>query len=493
MDTTADSSYDELPYEDLAFFHTHPSNLAAVAMLCGLSPPPVAACSVLELGCGSGFNLLAMSESLPNARMVGIDLSRRQIEAGRELAARAGLANVELRVGDVGAIDESLGQFDYVIAHGLLSWVPAAVREAILGACRRHLQPDGIAYLSYNAYPGWHLRGLLLDALRFHAGIDGTPLERVRRARAALERMVAELPERDSDYASLLRREVESLHADGDAYVFHEFLEADNHPLRFAEFAAHAASSGLRYVAEARYGTSAVAQRGDMRRTLDAVSQDVLRQEQYHDLLRNRYFRQSLLCHGDRTPVGRPPPEALDRLAILGRVECLAPEADAARGFRLHDGTSVRTGNPLFAAILDRLAKTWPQASTVRSLADAVDADLEGVAMPPGATRHAVILEGVIIGYGWGWWHLHAHLPPAALVPGECPRALAVARICAANTTSVTNLLHMPVDLDAGQQAVLLRLDGRTTRDRLSDALQMAPQDVERTIRFLAEAYLLGG
>lgn len=492
MDTTADSSYDELPYEDLAFFHTHPSNLAAVALLCGLSPPPVAACSVLELGCGSGFNLLAMSESLPNARLVGIDLSQRQIEAGRELAARAGLTNVELRVGDVAALPESIGRFDYIIAHGLLSWVPAEVRDAVLRVCRHHLQPDGIAYLSYNAYPGWHLRALLLDALRFHAGSNGTPLERVRRARLALDRMVADLPERDSAYASLLEREVASLQADSDAYVFHEFLETDNHPLHFAEFAALAAANGLRYVAEARYGTSAVAQRGDMRRTLDAVGHDLLRQEQYHDLLRNRYFRQSLLCHVERQPLRRPPVEALDALAILARVDRLAQEAGGERAFRLHDGATVRTGNPLFAAILDRLAKAWPQAATVKSLADAVDAELAGVEMPPGATRHAVILEGILVGYGWGWWHLHAHLPPAAIEPGERPHALALARIGAAAENSVTNLLHMPVELESDQQAVLQRLDGRA-RAEVAEALGITLEDLGRTLGALGRAYLLVG
>lgn len=113
-----------------------------------------------------------------------LHLSRRQIEAGREMAVRVGVANVDLRVGDVAALDGALGKFDFIVAHGLLSWVPAAVREAIFHTCRRHLRPDGIAYLSYNAYPGWHLRGVLLEALQFHADLPGTPIERVRHARA---------------------------------------------------------------------------------------------------------------------------------------------------------------------------------------------------------------------------------------------------------------------------------------------------------------------
>ncbi len=487
----SDTTYDELPYEDLAFFHTHPANLAAVAMLCGLRAPPIERCSVLELGCGAGFNLIAMSESLPGARLVGIDFSCRQIEAGRELAVRAGAANVDLRAGDVAALDESLGRFDYVIAHGLLSWVSPDVRSAIFGACKRHLEPGGIVYLSYNAYPGWHLRGLLFDALRFHAAFEGTPLERVRRARAALEQMIDDLPEPDVEYARLLRSEIEALRDDQDAYVFHEFLEADNHPLHFAEFAVQAAQAGLRYVAEARFGTSAIAQRGDMRRRLEAVSPDLLRQEQYHDLLRNRYFRQSLLCHADLPPNGSPPHAALDGLTVLARVEPLPAEADGVRPFRLRDGSVVRLDNALLIAILDRLARAWPQPLGAGALADAVAADLAGIAMPPGASAGAAVREGVLVGYGWGWWQLLARAPAAALVPGERPRALALARLVARDASSVTNLLHSPVDLDAMQRSVILRLDGIATIDEIALALGIPRDAVAATVQSLAAAWLL--
>src|SRR5262245_60448117 len=190
-------SYDELPYEDLAFYHTHPSNLAVVAALCGLRPPPVEACRVLELGCGSGFNLLAMAQSLPAARFVGVDLSARQIDHGRALAAALGAGRVELHARSVTDLDASLGQFDYVIAHGLFSRVPEPVRAAVLDACRRHLAPNGVAYVSYSTYPGWHVRTILRDVLLFGAPADAPPLERVRAARAALERLLGDLPDQD--------------------------------------------------------------------------------------------------------------------------------------------------------------------------------------------------------------------------------------------------------------------------------------------------------
>lgn len=493
MEPKAASTYDEMPYEDVAIYHTHPSNLAVVATLCGLSAPPIDDCRVLELGCGAGFNLLAMSQSLPGARLVGIDLSSRHIEAGREMAGAIGAANVDLRVGDIGKLDASLGEFDYVIAHGVLSWVPPAVREEIFGICRRHLQPAGIAYLSYNTYPGWHQRGILRDVLRFHASIEGSPLQRVQHARAMLERMVGEIPDRDSDYLRFLRREVEGLRDDSDAYVFHEFLETHNHPLRFEEFAALAASSGLRYFAEARYGTAAFVQDGEVRQALDAVSGDLLRQEQYLDLLRNRFFRQSLICHAAQQPTWKLSPRSRGSLVVISKVEQVSPDAQGRRTFRLHGEYEVRPADPVIVAILDVLSEMWPVSMTTRQLIGMAAERLDAGVLPPGVPAEPAIASTIAAGYGWGYWHLYAHNPPAVVDPGEYPRAGALARVCAARSASVTNLLHRPVELSTDEQAVLARLDGRISAEALSASLAMAPDAIERTIRRLAESYLLEG
>jgi SAM-dependent methyltransferase len=484
-------SYDELPYDDLAFYHTHPSNLAVVATLCGLEPPAVEGCRVLELGCGTGFNLLAMKQSLPGARLVGIDRSRRQIEHGRALAAAVGADDVELHARDLADIDESFGRFDYVIAHGLFSWVPAGVREAILAVCKRHLGPHGIAYLSYNTYPGWHLRTILRDVLRFHAPAEAPPLEQVTRARAALEQLLGELPDLDTDYARLLRAEVESLRRDSDTYVFHEFLEADNQPLRVEEFARLATSQRLRFVGEARYGTNSFTQRGNLARALTGVSDDLIRREQYHDFLRNRSFRQSLLCHADLAPSWSPSARALGRLHALARVEPLGAAADGGEQFRLDGKQVLTTAEPVLRGVLHCLHQAWPRTISVQDLAAAVVHRLGADATAPDVPPLRRVGASVLLGYADDLWWLFAYVPPFVSDPGERPRACALARYLAKQGAEITNLLHRRIQLTAAERAALGRLDGRTTREELASDLTMTRQAVADCLSRLAESALL--
>ena len=99
------SSYDEMPYINKAFPQTHPDRLATLARLFGVATPDIDTCRVLELGCASGDNLIPMAMSLPNARFVGIDNSRRQIEQGARTASTLRLRNIELRHGDIAEVD----------------------------------------------------------------------------------------------------------------------------------------------------------------------------------------------------------------------------------------------------------------------------------------------------------------------------------------------------------------------------------------------------
>src|SRR5262249_2639278 len=223
------ASYDELPYPRLPFAETHPDNLATVASLFGLRPAPVERCRVLELGCAGGGNLLPMAGALPASRFVGIDLSRRQIEDGRRVVAELGLSNVELRHLSILDVDDGFGEFDYVVCHGVYSWVPEPVQDKILAIGARHLAPHGVAYVSSNTYPGWHGRGLLRDLLRFHAGTDGPGPQRVARARQVFEflRRIREGPGGNfgRTFWRFLTEELEGLQQLPDSYLLHEHLE----------------------------------------------------------------------------------------------------------------------------------------------------------------------------------------------------------------------------------------------------------------------------
>src|SRR5262249_50413347 len=157
---------------------THPDCLAAVAALLGLRPAPPDRCRVLELGCTDGGNLIAMALTLPESRFVGVDLSPRQVADGQAVVRDLGLTHVELRALSIRDVADSFGQFDYILCHGVSPWVPAEVRDKILSVCKRNLAPRGVAYVSYNTYPGWHLWTPLRDLARFHTRCFGEAAER---------------------------------------------------------------------------------------------------------------------------------------------------------------------------------------------------------------------------------------------------------------------------------------------------------------------------
>src|SRR5262245_8757143 len=167
MSATVQTSYDVVPYESNVFSQSHPDRLATIATLLGMRPAPVTDCRVLELGCASGGNVIPMAVSLPGSRFVGIDLSSRQIEMGRRTVESLALTNLDLKQFDIRNLTKDVGQFDYIICHGVFSWVPREVQDKILEVCAQNLSPRGVAYVSYNTYPGWHMRGLIRDMMLY--------------------------------------------------------------------------------------------------------------------------------------------------------------------------------------------------------------------------------------------------------------------------------------------------------------------------------------
>src|SRR5215470_14456784 len=127
---SAASDYDALPYRSTPYTHTQPAHLAAIAMLLGMAPPPADKARVLELGCASGGNIIPLAARYPHARFVGIDLSLRHVEDGQRAITHLGLQNIEIRHGNIGDLSIVGPQFDYVVCHGVFSWVPRTVQDA---------------------------------------------------------------------------------------------------------------------------------------------------------------------------------------------------------------------------------------------------------------------------------------------------------------------------------------------------------------------------
>ena len=232
MPESAPNAYDEMPYINKAFPQTHPDRLAALARLFGVESADVETCRVLELGCASGDNLIPMALGLPGATFLGLDYSPRQVADGQRSIDALGLANIELRHADIADVDAAWGSFDYIVAHGIYSWVPAPIRAKVLAICRQNLAPNGVAFVSYNTYPGWRQREMVRDIMLYHSAPIPGAQEKVKQARALLDFLAQNVPA-DTAYGTALRQEVEHLRSEDDAYVFHDHLEQDNQPVYF--------------------------------------------------------------------------------------------------------------------------------------------------------------------------------------------------------------------------------------------------------------------
>jgi len=432
MDTITDqlrANYDALPYAGGALRLTHPDNLSAVATVSGLSTAPVERCRVLEIGCGQGRNLIPMAATLPGSRFVGIDLSPRQIEAGRMTVAALGLTNIELRAQNLMEFPSDGEPFDFILAHGIYSWVPPEVRDGMLALVARQLAPQGAAYVSYNTYPGWHLRRVGRDLMLFHGRRATDPAERVALARQILA-LAAQAPQGYSNYKDVIDRANSDLADASDWYLFHDFLERVNHPVYFEQFVQHAAAHRLMHLGDARPSLLGWQWLPDpLRDQVMRFATNDIEREQYLDFLCGRSFRSSLLCRPEavRSPGGAA---ALTNLFVAGAKPQLAE-----RG-----------------AVFRRIVAAWPRAVSFAELTKESDA---GGAGPQIVQAYlSEVLE------------LWTRPTDFIATPTDRPRAAALARhqAAAGGAEHVVNLRHESISSDPLLQYVLPLLDG--TRDR---------------------------
>lgn len=442
--------YDFVPYPTYPRSQTHPDCLAAVAALFGMRPAPVTRCRVLELGCGDGGNLLPMAYALPRSEFTGLDFARGAVEEARRMAEAIGLRNARLMAADLREIGPGFGEFDYIIAHGLYSWVPADVREHLLWICRECLSPQGVAFVSYNCYPGGHLRQMLRGMLRYHVRAIEEPRRAMEEARRFL-RFFLEARMLAPEWQALADREAKAILERDDAGLFHDDLAPINDPVWFHQFAAHAARYGLQFLGEAE-----PYEMFDHRGVLDWVKGGVVEREQHLDFLKARRFRQTLLCRDGVTLDRDAGPARMDRFlfSASGREVAIATDDGPARQV----AQALRDVFPLPAPFAELL----PYAGSPESLRE-------------------ILFSLVSAGFA----DLHVHDFPCADTVSERPRASAVARYQAERSASVTNLCHLVVELDESAREVIRLLDGTRTLAELGPGKEW--------LEWMAETALLEG
>jgi SAM-dependent methyltransferase len=365
------SDYDALPYLSLPIAFTQPTHLAGLVALHGLPPcPDPQRARVLELGCASGGNLLPMAARWPHARFLGVDLSARQISDGNWRIKYFHLENVRLEHADVADVSLPARSFDYVICHGVFSWVPATVQAAILRLLGHCLSDNGVAAISYNVLPGWHLRNPVKDILRFYAGTEGPIQERVARARALLA--AVDICTGPGAYGALLRTEAKQLAKIPSSYILGEFLAEHNNPIQFVDFLRAAMEHGLEFICEADLdaGARAALTREGVQRVDQLAKTDRARASQELDFFSGRPFRRTLLRRG--VPGGSavfPSAAHISGLHIAAR---LKPDAKGTTDSRLayvdRYGHRLSTRVPIIGETLQRLSDAYPATVAVETL-----------------------------------------------------------------------------------------------------------------------------
>ena len=463
-------AYNQLPYLSQPFPHSHPTRLAALAAMYGLPAPDASRCSVLELGCASGGNIIPLALRFPRSRFRGVDLTERHVRDGQARVHALGLENIRIEQGDIAVLDLDGERFDYIICHGVYSWVPPHVRETILRICGENLSDSGVAYVSYNVYPGWHLRGVIRDMMLYHAGHSGDPKERVAKARSVLDQ-IAKFSRAGSPYGELLRTEVKMLARPGRFLHPRRVPGAGERTLLFPRLRLRGRGTGADYLCEADIGDCIPEQiNPEVGATLRMMSgNDLIPLEQYMDFFKGRTFRRTLLVKtAQAAKIKRAlTPERMKDLHVSGRMKC-SDQGNGMWTFSVPGRGAMYSGHDGVRQALQLLSEAFPATRTMAQLTREVR----------GANAAGPILDAVYKAMLLGLVDMSTVPLRAPSAPGARPRAWRLSRLDAAQGCPWTaGPSGIVVHLDPVCAELLPLLDGTRDRHALQEVVLTAAQE----------------
>lgn len=422
------TAYDSIAYPNQPFRQTSPDIVAPIAAWHGLAPAPPSRCRMLEVACGAGGNLIPLAARYPESTFVGIDLAGTAIAQAQKDAAALELTNIEFRHQDLMEFPADRGgAFDYIAAHGFYSWVPAAVRAKFLDVCRTHLAPHGVAYVSYNAYPGCYLRNIWRDLMRFHTREMTDPAERVAQARGVMQLIAVS----GGAGASVAALEMGRLQSVQSSVLYHDDLSEIADPVYFLDFVKSAEPYGLQFLHEVPLADGRTESLPDsVRSILEPIrAKSRLLFEHYRDFVVMRRFRQTLLCRAEARLTRDPPPAVVRQFHFATAAERKATGEGGAETFEHPtNGASITSAHPVVKEALARLMSAWPSTLSYAELAqDAAPDDADQMLWRFAISGLAdICLEP-------------RQLPPG---PGPRPEVWRVTRFQAANNYPIANQLH---------------------------------------------------
>lgn len=297
------NTYNEMVYKSNPFSYSSPLTLEACGTLFCLEPASSTKNSrILELGCSFGGNIITQALYYPDNYYVGVDLTEEQINTGKKMIEKMGLKNIELHQKDIMEIDESFGKFDYIITHGVFSWIPDAVKDKMISICDTNLNENGLAYISYNTLPGWKegqkIRDMMLYVNKYFK--DESLQTKTERGKVFLEIMIeqmklyTDISEKKKEFIALMEKVLKMQ----NYYVGHEYLEAINDPMYFSEFAEMLEKKGLIHVSDInlRLSFASIYKKETKDRIEQLSGGNHIIKEQCIDFILDTQFRKSLIC-----------------------------------------------------------------------------------------------------------------------------------------------------------------------------------------------------
>lgn len=482
-------AYDSVPYESHCYRKTHPSHIRVNAEIFGLKTADHKSARILEIGCAGGGNILPLALKHPDSDCVGIDISGQQIAIAQDQADKLGLKNITFKQADIAEPQDELGQFDYIICHGVYSWVPPHVREAVMKQCRALLKDDGLAVISYNTLPGWNTVRSMRDMMLFHTQNFEDPAQKVAEARSILNFVQQNAPEDKQLHKGLIEQEIQILEKADNSHLFHDYLETENHQFYFKDFIAHAEENDLSYVADTELSTMFLKNFNETVMNTLAGLNDLIKQEQYIDFLTNRRFRQTILTPSQNADnINRNISRDIVANYSVRALFQADPQAEIqgtptfTRGEHMHFDVQ----NPIMRTSLMKLA----EKTTGAPLEEIINKTK--IAMPAAAEDQveSIIKNNMIEFVLKSLVELSADDCDAPETLSDKPKSYALAQLQAQHSIelgldkhTVTTLTHDSVHLDTSTATLLTLLDGQADKASLLASVKELIKDKKLVLK----------
>lgn len=477
VNSAFNSANNAMMQDSYPFIHSHPSHLKTLASLFGMKDlASLKNARVLEIGCLSGGNITPIAYDYPEAEFVGVDFLEENIAVANNVANSLGLKNITFHTKSILDLGSDIGKFDYIIAHGVFSYLSKDEQEHLIKASKEMLNPSGLVYVSYNTLPGWGSAGAVRDMVRYHANRFVTAEDKVIQARLFLDFAQKSAESINSYNRDDIAAEAKIISTYSDAKLLRDYLSPNDNECYFYEFINSANKFGLQYLADADLSSMYI---GNLPKEIEEkLSQigDIINTEQYMDFINNRRYRATILCNGDVALNRNISYENVENFYMYMNIAPKEPfvKADVMDASKQADflvrtvmgsERNISTSSPILKAILYSFSEVYVQLQTDDIISLAVD-KLDGIQRDEVRNEFMFNVVNMILA---GLVHISADLKNFTVNVSEKPKVSDLARIQASNPERfwVTNMKHERFQINILEKHMISLMDGNKNKEEI--------------------------